>query len=171
MKYTFAILATTAAMSIAASAHATDASAEAKSDIEYKDNGGYEAKISSESKDANGTVKTVKATEDYDVDSDGLGSRTTEKTAVTDPEGLFNKSKNTSKTEVERKDNGGYEKTTTEKSTNADGTNVTTEVNTDVDVNDDGSVKANTTTEKTVDPKGLMNKTTTTIKSKAVNGL
>ena len=100
MKYTFAILATTAAVTLASSAHAADQSAQTKSNIEYKDNGGYEAKISSESKDANGTVHSAKVSEDYDVDSDGLGSRTTEKTSVTDPKGLMNKSKDTSKVDL-----------------------------------------------------------------------
>jgi len=167
MKYTFAILATTAAVSIAASAHAADESAKSKADIDYKDNGGYEATLSSENKNADGTAHTAKVTEDVDINDDGTGSRTTEKVTTTDPKGLMNKSKNTAKVEVEQKDNGGYEKTATTKATDSNGTNVVNEVKTDVDVNDDGSVSSETTTKKTVDPKGLFNKTTTESKSKA----
>jgi len=51
-----------------------------------------------------------------------------------------------------------------------DGTNVYYKTVTDVDVDTSGNVKTTATTEKTTDPKGLWNKTTTTNTTETVNG-
>lgn len=67
-------------------------------------------------------------------------------------------------TKVEAKDNGGYmEKTTTEQK-DAAGTSMTSEKKTDVNVDSKGNMEATTTTEKVVDPKGLMNESKETVK-------
>lgn len=169
MKY-YTILAATAAMSIASSAFAADESAEVKTDVEYKDNGGYEATASAEQKSADGTLKTTEATEEVEVDDDGMASKTVEKTTTIDPKGLMNKAEKTTELEVEDTENGGYEKTLTKKYVDPNGTNVTVENETEVEVDDEGNVTKTITEEKTVDPKGLFNKKTTTNSTTSVNG-
>ncbi len=74
----------------------------------------------------------------------------------------------TSKTTYESKDNGGYEVESTAKETTADNTDKSATHKIDVEVDDHGNVKKTVEHEKTVDPEGLMNKTT--VKTKTVNG-
>jgi hypothetical protein len=71
---------------------------------------------------------------------------------------------------VDYKNNGGYESNVTSEEVNAAGTARTSEKSVDVDVDRNGNVVSTIDTEKTVDPKGLMNKKTTSTSTKAVNG-
>lgn len=170
MKNIFTLLAATTAISLAGSAYAADESAKVKSDMEYKKNGGYEASRSAERTNASGTKHKSEAKVDVDVDSDGKTDKTVKSESSSDPKGLWNKKTNTSKTEVEDKERGGYKATTKNEHADRDGTSHKTEKKTDVDVDSDGDVTTTTTTEKTSNPKGLMNETTTKTKTKSVNG-
>jgi len=170
MKNTFALLAVTAAIGLASSAYAADENAEVKSSVDYKKNGGYEATRSSEEKTAGGTTTTSKTTVDVDVDGSGKIDKEVKAETATDPKGLLNKKTDTSKTEIEEKARGGYKQVTTTKHKDADGTNVTYKTTTDVDVDNNGNVTTTAKTEKTVDPKGLMNADKTTTTTKSVNG-
>ena len=170
MKNLLAILTTTAAVGLASSAYAADASAEHKSNVEMKKNGGYEATNSAERITSAGTKQEMKEKVDVDVDSKGMHKETAKSETVTDAKGLGNAKKDTSKATYEDKSNGGYKQTKTDKHTDANGANVKTTTTTDVDVDSDKNATAVVKTEKTVDPKGLMNKKTTTTKAKAVNG-
>lgn len=69
-----------------------------------------------------------------------------------------------SETTVERKDNGGYEKTSAAEKTTAHG-KATAETDVELDVNDDGSREKTTTTKEVNDPKGLWNKDTVKTKT------
>ena len=170
MKNITAILVATAAMGLATSAYAADESAQAKSKVEYKKNGGYESTRSADHTTAGGTTHTSESNVSVDVDSQGRIDKEVKSESVTDPKGLMNKKKDTSETEIEEKARGGYKQTTTRKHTDAEGTNTTYKTVTDVDVDADGNVTSTATTEKTVDPKGLMNETTSKSKTKTVNG-
>lgn len=172
MKNTFALLAATAAIGLAASApaYAVDEKAEVKSSLDYKKNGGYEATRTSEQVTAGGTKTTSKTKVDVDVDSQGRIDKTEKAETVTDPKGLMNRKKDTSSTEIEEKARGGYKQVTTTKHIDADGTNITYKTTTDVDVDSDGNVTTTAKTEKIVDPKGLMNAEKTTSTTKSVNG-
>lgn len=170
MKKLFALLAATAAVSLAVSAHAASESAEVKSKMEYKRDGGYEASRSSEQTTPSGTDISSESKVDVDVDSDGLVSKTIKSESKTDPKGFGNRKVDNSKTVFEEKDRGGYKQTTVRTHKDADGTNVKFETITDVDVDSAGNVTTSAKTEKTVDPKGLFNSKTTTSKVKTVNG-
>lgn len=172
MKNSFALLAVTAAIGLAASApaYAADEKAAVKSSVDYKKDGGYEATRTSEQVSAGGTKTTSKAKVDVDVDSQGRIDKTEKAETTTDPKGLMNKKQDTSKTEIEEKDRGGYKQTTTTKHIDASGTNITYKTVTDVDVDADGNVTTTAKTEKTVDPKGLMNADKVSSTTKAVNG-
>ena len=170
MKKFRTLLALTAAMGLATAAHAADESAQVKSKVEYKKDGGYESSRTAESTSAAGTTHKSESNVDVDVDSAGRVEKTVSTEATTDPKGLMNKKDNMSETHIEEKARGGYKQTTTRKFTDADGTNVTYKTVTDVDVDNNGKVTSTATTEKTVDPKGLMNEKTTTSKTKMVNG-
>lgn len=67
-------------------------------------------------------------------------------------------------TSIERKDNGGYEKSATTESTTPAG-KTSTEKNVDVSVDDDGSSEKTTTTKRVNDPKGMFNKDTAKTKT------
>jgi len=170
MKNTFALLAATAAIGLAGGAYAADESANVKSKVDYKKDGGYTAERSSEQKTPGGTKTTSETKVDVDVDSQGRIDKEVKAETTTDPKGLLNKTKDVSKTDIEEKERGGYKQTTTTKHTNADGTNVTYKTVTDVDVDANGNVTTTAKTEKTVDPKGLMNAETTSSTTKSVNG-
>jgi hypothetical protein len=71
-------------------------------------------------------------------------------------------------TEYETKKNGGYEVESTSEVTTPNGTDKSASHKVDVEVDDHGNVKKTVEHTKTVDPKGLMNKTSTT--TKTVNG-
>lgn len=170
MKRIIAVLAATTALSLVNPAFAASESAEGKTKVDYKSNGGYEATRSAEQTSADGTKHKSDATVDVDVDSKGKTSKTVKAESVTDAKGLGNKKADAAKTTYEDKDRGGYKQTTTRKHADANGTDTTYVTTTDVDVDSDGNVTTTAKTEKTVDPKGLMNKKTTAAKTKTVNG-
>jgi len=169
MKNTFSLLAATAAVSLATSAFAASESAEVKSKMEHKKNGGYESTRTSD-QTTDGTRVSGESKVDVDVNSDGTVDKTVKNETVKDPKGMWNKKKDATKTEYEEKANGGYKQTTTSKHTDAEGTNITLVTTTDVDVDNAGNITSVAKTEKNVDPKGLMNQETTTDKTKTVNG-
>lgn len=160
MKNLYTILAATAAFTTATMAHA-DEDAQVKSTVEMKDNGGYESNVKTEETSNNGTTKTSDKQVEVDVNSNGLVDKKTKIVDKIDPKGLMNSKKDTSETEIEGKEHGGYKQTTSRKIKDANGTNTTYKTVTDVDVDVNGNVTSKATTEKTVDPKGLMNSTTT----------
>ncbi len=147
---------------------ASEASSKAK--VDYKDDGGYEAKRSSETTDAVGTNVSKDSQVDVDVDSRGMIKKTVKSETTTDPKGIMNQKEDDGKSVFEEKANGGYKQTTTRKHTDRNGTNVTYKTVTDVDVDDLGNVTTTAKTEKTLDPKGLFNSKTTTSTTKSVNG-
>lgn len=164
-----AVLAATTTLSAAGFAYA-ESKAQAESKVEYKEDGGYESSRTSKHTDGKGTTTKTDANIDVDVHSKGNVSKTIKTTATTDPEGLMNEKKDDTKTVFEEKERGGYKQTTTTKHVNSDGTNVTLVTTTNVDVDKNGNVTTVAKSEKTVDPKGLMNKKTTTDETKMVNG-
>lgn len=170
MKNMFAILVATTAVGLATSSYAADESAQDKSKVEYKKDGGYESTKSTEHTTTGGTTHSTETKVDVDVDRQGRVDKTSKTESTTDPKGLMNKKDDTSETQIEEKARGGYKQTTTRKHTDAEGTNTTYKTVTDVDVDGNGKITTTATTEKTVDPKGLMNKTSTESKTKAVNG-
>lgn len=170
MKNMFAILAATTTLSVANSAYSIDEQTKNKSTMEYKDNGGYESKRSTEHTTPDGTTHSSESKVDVEVDSSGNIDKTIKTESTVDPKGMWNKKDSTSETQIEEKANGGYKQTTTRKYTDANGTKITYKTVTEVDVDNAGNVTSTATTEKTVDPKGLMNETTTKSKTKAVNG-
>jgi hypothetical protein len=103
-------------------------------------------------------------------DSNGYVTEDQNMENVTDPPGLGNKQKSSQQVTTEEKPNGGYQKTIKTNETNAKGTNVSTTDETDVKVDENGNVTTTKTDEKTVDPKGLMNKQVTKKKVKMLNG-
>ncbi len=66
-----------------------------------------------------------------------------------------------SKTNVERDSKGNYNEESKTQKTNAAGTTTTTKEKVEVDVHTDGDVDNTVKSEKTVDPRGLMNKRST----------
>ena len=171
MKNLFTLLATTAIVGLMAPAYAADVSADSKVTFEAKDNGGYESEASSKAVTAGGTIKTTEKSVDVDIDADGKVNKTVETKAVTDPEGLMNRSETTTATELDEKSDGGLDKKVTTEEEKADGTNVTTETKTDVDVDSKGNVEKTVKTEKTVDPEGMLNKMRETTEVKVKNGV
>ena len=170
MKRMIAVLAATTALTLAAPVFAASESTDGSTKIDYKSNGGYEATRSAEQTSTSGTTTKSNADVDVDVDSKGRTSKTVKAESSTDPKGLGNKKDDLAKTTYEDKDRGGYKQTTTRKHKDAAGTNTTYTTTTDVDVDTDGNVTTTAKTEKTVDPKGLMNAKSTTTKTKTVNG-
>lgn len=170
MKHSLMLLVASTAIGLASHAYAANESAEVKSNVEYKKDGGYEAKRSMEHTLTDGTKVSADSKVDVDVDSNGRVEKTAESESVSDPKGLMNAKKDESETTVKEKARGGYKKTTTKKSHDAAGADVDRKTTTDVDVDANGNVTSTTTVEKSVDPKGLMNAKTTSSKVKAVNG-
>ena len=169
MKRLFALLITTAAVSLSATSYAEESS-ESKATLEHKKGGGYDATQTSEQTGPGGTKRVNESETDVSVNSKGQISKTTTTESSTDPKGVMNKSKEITKTEIVEKDRGGYKQVTTSRHTDADGTNVILVTTTELEVDDKGNVTTTAQTEKTVDPKGFMNKKTTSTMSKVVNG-
>jgi len=159
-------------ISLAAFLLQTSAFADSKVESQFNDkqNGGYEKTIKSENTSTIGTKKETESKVDVDVKNDGRVSKKEETSTVIDPEGLMNeKSKNT-QTSYEEKQNGGYKQVTETRIKDAQGTNITLITTTDVDIDAQGNVVTTAKSEKKVDPKGLMNSTTSTHERKTVNG-
>ena len=68
-----------------------------------------------------------------------------------------------SKTNVERDSKGNYNEESKTQKTNAAGTTTTTKDKVEVDVHADGDVENTVKSEKTTDPRGLMNKRSTKV--------
>ncbi len=155
---------------LATPALAADSSEQQKNSYQLKDNGGYESVRSSTQTQPDGTKQTTETTVDRDVKSNGSSSINATTTVSTDPRGAMNEQQAKKETSIEEKPRGGYKETNEQKQTDAAGTNVTTKTTTDVDVDHAGNVTRTVKSEKTVDPKGLMNKETVTDEVKSVNG-
>jgi len=164
MKTMFTVLAAVSAIALASATGAYAASPENKTTYEAKDNGGYEVKSSSKVETNAGTEKTGERNVDVDVKDNGAKSKKVTTKSATDPKGLMNGKEDKSETKMEQDVDGSSKTVKSDSHMDANGTDVKTEVETKVDAN--GNVI--TETEKSVDPKGLMNKTTTT--TKTVNG-
>lgn len=171
MKNMIFSLAATTALTLAAQAYAADESASTTTSVEHKKDGGYETTVKSKETTEAGTSITSKTKDDVDMDSNGKASRTIKSSSTVDPEGLGNKKTHTGKLKYEEKDNGGSSKTVTSKDTDAAGTNTYTKEKKDVDVDANGNVTTTVTKDQVTDPKGMMNKTETTSKTKMVNGV
>ncbi|MEI7668882.1 MAG: hypothetical protein WCJ33_02220 [Pseudomonadota bacterium] len=163
------LILTTTALTIASPLYASDSEA-VKSKVEYKKDGGYEASRTSEQTTTSGTTNTSNDSTNVDIDSKGYTEKTVKSETTSDPKGMMNKEKDNSETKVEEKARGGYKQTTIRKHVDASGTNTTYKTMTDVDVDANGNVTTTATTEKTTDPKGMMNETTTKTKTKSING-
>lgn len=137
---------------------------------EYKthDNGGYSVNSKSEMTTRSGTARVGDHQVDVRVGDDGTVTKDVKNVSKSDPDGLMNASKNVNESEYKKNPDGSYTKHDVSKHTTADGTNVKTEVKTDLEVNSDGQREKTVERTKTVDPKGLMNKTKETVKT--VNG-
>lgn len=136
---------------------------------EYKDNGGYTTTTQESRKNADGTTVKGEAKVDVDVDSDGKVTKTIKNEKITDPKGILNEKAATTETSVEQK-NRGYSRETRTSNSNAAGTSTLTKEKRDVKIDAQGNVVENTTTDKVVDPKGLMNRESITTEEKRVNG-
>lgn len=131
----------------------------------------FESSTSTERTTTGGTVHSYEKNVDVDVDDKGRVNKSTTTETKVDPEGLLNTRKDTSTTEYEEKARGGYVQTTTNKHVDPDGANVTIKTVTNVDVDADGKITTTAKSEKVVDPEGLMNSTTTTSKTKTIDGV
>lgn len=172
MRNVIALLAATALASIATGAYADEASA-SKSDLEQKDNGGYESTSSSESTDANGTTVTTDDKTDVDMDANGnIKKKVVDNEKTIDPKGLWNKKTEKDKTVYEEKKNGGYQQTTIHSYKDRDGESIYYKTVTNVDVDSHGNVITTAKTERTTEPKGwFSSKHTASSESKTVNGV
>ena len=170
MKNVLAVLVATTTLGFTTSVFAADTSAEVKTKVDHKDNGGYESTSVSKETNDEGTNRKSKTTVDVDVDNDGTVSKTVESKTTTDPKGLLNSKKDVVKSEIEEKERGGYERTVKHDHVDNEGTNVSSETKTDVEVDADGKVTKTIESEKKTDPEGLLNSTKTTVKTKVVNG-
>jgi hypothetical protein len=170
MNKLFAILAATTILASTVPAFAVEESQESKTKTEYKKDGGYDSTTTSSSTNTNGTANTAQSSTNVSVDSKGYVEKTTKSENTSDPKGLMNKEKDTSETTLDEKPRGGYKQVTMRKHLDANGTNIVYTTTTDVDVDANGNVTTTALTEKTVNPKGLMNETTTKTRSKSING-
>ena len=142
-------------------AAAADQSYHTSTDVTAKDNGDYTAKTKEKGTDAAGTDTNSMKKESV---STGLGGGVTSETSstdVSDPKGLGNKSKTTSEEKVvDKKDGDATGTKTTE--TKAPGATDKTTTKASISTDHKG-LKTKKVTKKAVhDPKGLMNKETTT---------
>jgi hypothetical protein len=171
MKIRIATFTATAVFALLTALHANAQSSDTQNKIEYKKDGGYQTTTSSKSTTPDGTAKSSETDVDVSVDSKGYVTKDETVKDVTDPKGLRNKKKIIERLTTKEKPNGGYEKTTKSTETDAQGTDVSSETKTNVEVNPDtGDVTTTSTAEKTVDPKGLMNKQVMKKKVKTING-
>lgn len=168
MKTLLALLSTTAMIGFASAGYAADNSV--KTDYKSTGNGGYEAKSSAERTNSAGTKISTDKKVDVDIDDDGTISKTTKSETKADAKGLFNTKKGVTEVETERDKDGNLTRKTTVKDTNDKGSNVSTDIDTEVNVKDNGDVETNSTVEKTVDPKGLFNSTKEKSHIKTLNG-
>lgn len=136
---------------------------------EYKDNGGYTTTTNKAKVDAQGTEVKAKSKVDVDVNDDGSTTKTTKQEHIADPRGTMNERANTTETKVEQKVDG-YSRETRNSKSNAAGTSTLTKESRDVKVDAHGNVTETTKTDKVVDPKGLMNRESTTREETRVNG-
>lgn len=116
------------------------------------------AESHTETTDSAGTkIKTEKS---HEASTGWTGTQKAEMEEETtrDPKGMFNKTTESSKTEVKAKTGGDRVETTESK--DAAGTKQKVTKETDVDNNWGGGTTTTTTTKKVTDPKGLMNKKT-----------
>lgn len=112
------LLATTAAIAIAAPSFAADKTGvKSETTISRDDNGGYEKNSTAEKTTANGKM-SAETNIDLDVDSDGDKEKVTTTKEVNDPKGLFNKQ--TVKTETTEKLEDGKLSVESEKTVNGD---------------------------------------------------
>ncbi len=169
MKNTFTLLAATAAVTLASASFAAEE--KANTEVEYKNNGGYEATRNAQTTTPGGTTVSSQSKVDVDVDSKGNVTRSVSTQNATDPKGMLNKQADNGKTVFEEKANGGYKQTTERSHTDQQGTDITLKTVTDVDVDKKGNVITTAKTEKTVDPSGLFNSRTETSTSRSVNGV
>ncbi len=169
MKKPLALLVAVTALSLIHTAHAADASADSQTNVQQKANGGYETTTTDEQNGADGSKTTNDKKVDLTVGSDGKTTKTIKKQSTTS-KGALHKSTDKSTSEYKDKDNGGFKKTKTVTHTNTDGTNVKEKASTNVNVDSKGNVISTEKSEKTTDPQGLMNSTTTTSTTKSVNG-
>lgn len=101
------------AMAFSGGAIAADERYDAKTTIKQNDDGSYERKVSEESKDATGTLRSKEVTTEVDVGADGDKETTIKSKSVEDPKGLMNKTtvETESKTTLEDgKESTSYEK-------------------------------------------------------------
>jgi hypothetical protein len=171
MKNVILSLAVTTALAVAAGSYAADESADTKSNLEYKENGGYKASVTTEKTTPEGTAISSKTKKNVDVDADGKTTSTMRSSSVEDPTGLRNKKIHTGELDYRDKDNGGYKKSVTSTDTDAAGSNTSTSQKTNVDVDAAGNKTITEESTRVIDPPGLMNKTQTVTKSKTVNGV
>ena len=160
-------LAITSVLSLAAQAEVVSIN---ESYVKEKANGGYESKVKTEKQTLSGTTKTYEKKVDVNVKSDGNINKVSEVKSITDPKGILNQQSSDSRSRYIEKPNGGYEQVTTSKYTDNNGADVTLITTTIVDVEKNGNVKTTAKTEKTIDPKGLLNKTSSTSEVKILNG-
>jgi hypothetical protein len=157
-------------MTLPLPAVAADPEAKTEGKIEYKDNGGYEAKRSSSQELSNGTEMSSSSKVDVDVDNDGEVTEKVKNQATNDPKGLMNKKQNIVTSKIDSEPSGDYKKTTKKKYKDAEGTDISQKTTVDVDADSDGTVKETVRNEKIVDPKGLFNRSKTVSTTKKVNG-
>ena len=168
IKTILSLLSTTAIIGFASAGYAADDSVKTK--FKGSDNGGYEASSSAEHTTKAGTTIKSDKEVDVDIDDDGTVTKKTTSESKTDAKGLMNTKKNVTEVETKKKADGDYTRDTTTKHVNDDGTNVSTDAETAVDVKDNGDVETKTTIEKKVDPKGLFNSTKEKSEIKMING-
>lgn len=161
-------LVTSVMLLVSPEAYAADDSKQ-ETKVEIQKNGDYESSRSSEHTAPDGTVHSYEQKTDVDVE-DGRTTKTTETVTKTDPPGLMNSRKDTSKTEIIEKPRGGYTQITTNEHKDLDGTDVTIKTTTEVDVGADGKIITTAKSEKIVNPQGLMNREKTTSQTKSING-
>ena len=164
------LLLATIAMLDAPAAFADDAKQQNNAEVKYKDDGGYVVQKNGEQVDSNGAKHTTNSKTEVDYDANGNMKKTVVNTDKVKT-GVLHSKENQSKTEYQQTNDGGYMKTTTSDHTNTDGTNIETTSKTHVGVDANGNDVAVTKTKSTIDPPGLMNKTTSTTATKTVNGV
>ena len=164
MKTMIAVLGAVSAIALMSANVAHAGAPENKTTYEAKDNGGYEVKSKSKAVNAAGTERTGERKVDVEIDDNGSKSKTVTTKSAVDAEGLMNGKEDKAETKMEMNADGSSKTVKSNSHSNFNGTDTSTEVETKVDAN--GNVI--TETEKTVDPKGLLNKSTTT--TKTING-
>jgi hypothetical protein len=163
------LLVTATILLVAPAALAAEPMQQDNAQVNYKDDGGYTAEKSADQVDTNGVKHKADSKTVVDYDSNGNMKRTVTTTDKV-KNGMHSK-ENSSATEFKQTNDGGYDKTTTTEHTNTDGTNLKSTSNTHASVDAKGNDVTVTKTQNTVDPPGLMNKTTTTNTTKTVNGV